>query len=95
MSHKRRRQLTPHQWLTGLFRQPPQGFYHQPAIYLSGELMEIEHFKKILIYDSSKLCLVFPHGRFTVYGDGLQICTLTAHRITLRGRILRTDFSND
>lgn len=94
MSHKRRRKLTPHQWLTALFRQPPQGFYHQPAIYLSGELMEIEHFKKILVYDHSKLCLAFSRGQFTVYGDELQICTLTAHRITLRGRILRTDFSD-
>lgn len=95
MSHKRRGHLTPHQWMTALFRQPPQGFYHRPAIYLSGDVMEIEHFKKILLYDSSKLCLAFPHGRFTVYGDELRICTLTAHRITLRGRILRTDFSDD
>ena len=91
-AHSRRRTLRG--WLAGLFRQPPPGFYHRPAIYLSGTQMEIEHFQKILFYDENKLCLQLVRGRFTVYGDNLHICTLTASRLTVQGRFLRTDFSD-
>ena len=77
-----------------MFRQPPQGFYGQPSVYLSGDQMEIEHFRSIRTYDDEKLCLEFPCGQFTVYGDEMRIETLTAHRITLRGKFLRTDFSS-
>ena len=42
-----------------------------------------------------RLCLEFAGGLFTVYGDGLRIETLAAHRITLRGRFLRTEFSSN
>ena len=34
-------------------------------------------------------------GRFTVYGSGLRICTLTAARLTVQGQFLRTDFSDE
>ena len=33
--------------------------------------------------------------QFTVYGDELHIETLAAHRITLRGCVLRTEFDGD
>ena len=92
-THSRR--LHPHRWLAALFRQPPKGFYHTPAVYLSGNRMEIEHFRRIRTYDEGRLCLEFAQGLLTVYGDGLRIETLTAHRITLRGLFLRTDFSKD
>ena len=36
-----------------------------------------------------------PPGRFTVYGSGLRICTLTAARLTVQGQFLRTDFSDE
>ena len=85
----------PGDWLRGLFRQPPPGFYSRPAVYLSGDRMEIEQFQRILLYDEEKLCLEFRRGRFTVYGDGMRIETLAAHRITLRGRFLRTEFSSN
>ena len=90
--HDRR---TPGDWLRGLFRQPPPGFYSRPAVYLSGDRMEIEQFRRILTYDEEKLCLEFRRGRFTVYGDELHIETLAAHRITLRGCVLRTEFDGD
>ena len=92
-THSRRRSFR--SWLADLFRQPPAGFYRRPAIYLSGDRMEIEHFRRICTYDEEKLCLEFRQGRFTVYGDTLRIETLSAHRITLRGRFLRTDFSSN
>lgn len=85
----------PRRWLVSLFRQPPKGFYHTPAVYLSGSRMEIEHFRAVLIYDENKLCLQMPRGKFTVYGDGLKILTLTEHRLTLYGKFLRTDFSDE
>ena len=81
-------------WLAALFRQPPAGFYRRPSIYLSGDRMEIEHFQKILFYDENKLCLQMARGCFTVLGDHLQICVLTATRLTLQGQFLRTDFSD-
>lgn len=87
--HDRR---TPGDWLRGLFRQPPPGFYSRPAVYLSGDRMEIEHFCTVLFFDENKLCLRLAKGRFTVYGSGLRICTLTAARLTVQGQFLRTDF---
>lgn len=71
------------------------GFYRTPAVYLSGGQMEIEHFRCILTYSPDCLCLQMPHGRFTVHGDELKIITLTATRLTLRGRFLRTDFADE
>ena len=85
----------PHRWLAALFRQPPRGFYRTPAVYLSGDRMEIEHFRAVLAYDENRLRLRMPRGTFTVYGDGLKIVTLTASRLTLRGRFVRTDFADD
>lgn len=95
MSKQRKGRLTPRGWLRLLFGQPPAGMYRRPAVYMTGSQMEIEHFKTIRTYDENKLCLELYGGVFTVYGDGMQILSLTAHRITLRGRFVRTDFSND
>ena len=83
MCAKRKKRLLPQSWLALLFRQPPQGFYHAPAVYLSGGRMEVEHFCRILAYSPDRLCLQMPHGR------------LTASRLTLRGRFVRTDFADD
>ena len=90
-----RRHKKQQHWLAMLFRQPPEGFYRRPAIYQCGRRMEIEHFCAILAYDESHLCLQMPQGRFTLYGDGLKILTLTAGRLTVCGRFVRTDFSDD
>ena len=49
--------------------------------------MEVEHFCRILTYSPDRLCLQMPHGRLTIYGDGLKIVTLTASRLTLRGAV--------
>ena len=82
-------------WFGRMLRQPPRGFYGQPSVYLSGGVMEIDHFRRVRTYEEGRLCLEFAGGLFTVYGDGLRIETLAAHRITLRGRFLRTEFSSD
>ena len=87
-------QLSPSAWFRRLFRQPEKGFYGRPSVYRSGNRMEIEQFRRILLYDEQKLCLEFRKGCFTVYGDQMQIETLAAHRITLRGTFLRTEFSS-
>ncbi len=57
--------------------------------------MEIERFRRIRCYGEGKLCLEVGHGLLTVYGDSLKIETLSTHRLTLRGQILRTDFSKE
>ena len=46
-------------------------------------------------YEEGKLCLELGCGTLTVYGDDLKIETLSARRLTLRGQILRTDFSKE
>ena len=94
MSKQRNERLTPRSWLGLLFRQPPAGMYGQPSVYMSGRWMEIEHFRRIRSYDGSKLCLEMYGGTFTVYGDEMKILSLAAHRITLQGRFVRTDFSD-
>lgn len=92
---KRGSRLTPRKWAKLLLRQPPRGLYGQPAVYLSGSVMEIERFKRIVLYNEDKLCVEMSGGRFTVYGSALKIRTLTAHRITLQGNFLRTDWADN
>ena len=59
-------------WFGRMLRQPPRGFYGQPSVYLSGGVMEIEHFGRVRTYEEGRLCLEFAGGLFTVYGDGLR-----------------------
>lgn len=94
MSKQRKRRLTPQSWLKLLFGQPPAGMYRRPSVYMTGTQMEIEHFRRIRTYDESKLCLELYGGTFTVYGDQMRILSLAAHRITLQGRFVRTDFTD-
>ena len=84
---KKRNKPSPSRWLRRMFRQPPSGFYGQPCVYWSGQTLEIEHFRRIRSYDEEKLCIAFGQKDLTVE-------TLAAHRITLKGDILRTDFSD-
>lgn len=95
MPNKHSRRPSLRSWLAALFRQPPAGFYRTPSIYQSGNRLEVEHFRAILLYDEDRLRLQMPRGQFTVYGDGLRILTLTADRLTLSGKILRVDFSDE
>lgn len=95
MSPAHRAPFSLRRWLALLFRQPPQGLYHRPCLYQSGDRMEIEHFEAILAYDESRLRLQLPRGQLTIYGTPLQIETLTAHRITLRGCFVRTDYTTE
>ena len=81
MSPAHRAPFSLRRWLALLFRQPPQGLYRRPCLYQSGDRMEIEHFCTVLFFDENRLCLRLAKGRFTVYGSGLRICTLTAARL--------------
>lgn len=91
---KQRKKRSLREWVGRMLRQPAPGAYGQPAVYRCGSRMEIEHFQRILTYDDEKLCLEFRRGRLTIYGDRMRIETLAAHRITLRGTVLRTEFSS-
>ena len=83
-------------WLALLFRQPPQGFLPRPCrLPERGAAWRWSTFAGILTYSPDRLCLQMPHGRLTIYGDGLKIVTPTASRLTLRGRFVRTDFADD
>ena len=91
--NKRTKRPSPVGWLRRLFRQPPRNFYGRASVYLSGRTLEIEQFRRVCSYEEGKLCLELARGTLTVYGDALSIVTLSAHRITLRGEILRTEFT--
>ena len=95
MGRKRAQKRSLHGWFRRIFRQPPSNFYGHSSVYLSGNRMEIERFRRIRCYDEGKLCLEVGCGLLTIYGDGLKIETLSMHRLTLRGQILRTDFSKE
>ena len=43
-------------WFGRMLRQPPRGFYGQPSVYLSGGVMEIEHFRRVRTYEEGRLC---------------------------------------
>lgn len=94
MNKKQNSRLTPRRWAKLLLRQPPRGLYMQPAVYICGDTMEIEHFRRIMLYDERQVCVELCRSRFTIYGDDLEILTLAAHRLTLRGKFLRTDRSD-
>lgn len=95
MSPAHRAPFSLRRWLALLFRQPPQGLYRRPCLYQSGDRMEIEHYEAILAYDETRLRLQLPRGQLTIYGERLQIETLTAQRITLRGCFVRTDYTTE
>ena len=41
-------------WFGRMLRQPPRGFYGQPSVYLSGGVMEIEHFRRVRTYEEGR-----------------------------------------
>ena len=93
VARKRRQHISPAGWFQRLFRQPPANFYGRTSVYLSGSILEIEHFRRIRSYDDGELCLELGKGLLTIYGSQLKIIALSTQRITLRGEILRTEFS--
>ena len=95
VARKRRQHISPTGWFQRLFRQPPANFYGRTSVYLSGSILEIEHFRRIRSYDDGELCLELGKGLLTIYGSQLKITALSTQRITLRGEILRTEFSRD
>lgn len=95
MSKQRKTRISPQRWFKLLFRQPPAGLYRQPSVYILGNQMEIEYFRRIRTYEEGCLRLEMYKGVFTVYGDQMRILTLSAHRITLEGRFLHTEFSDE
>lgn len=95
MGRKRKQTHSLCGWFRRMFRQPPGDFYGRASVYLSGRRMEIEQFRRIRSYEEGKLCLELGRGTLMVYGDDLKIETLSARRLTLRGQILRTDFSKE
>ena len=95
MAGKRRQRISLSGWLKRLFRQPPAHFYGRTSVYWSGGALEIEHFRRIRSYEDGSLCLELGKGVLTIYGSPLQIETLSAQRITLRGQITRTEYSHE
>ena len=95
MGRKRKQTHPLRGWFRRLLRPPPGDFSGRASVYLSGRRMEIEQFRRIRSYEEGKLCLEQGRDTLTVYGDDLKIETLSARRLTLRGQILRTDFSKE
>ena len=62
MARKHRQHISPTGWFQRLFRQPPANFYGRTSVYLSGSILEIEHFRRIRSYDDGELCLELGKG---------------------------------
>ena len=95
MSPAHRALFSLRRWLALCSGSRRRGCTAAPACTQSGDRMEIEHFEAILAYDETRLRLQLPRGQLTIYGERLQIETLTARRITLRGCFVRTDYTTE
>lgn len=73
--------------------QLPLGFYRKEALYWSGNAMELENFKKVILLEKDKLCVATSRGYITVTGDELTVTALEKSRVLLHGRFLQVSFS--
>ena len=64
-------------WFGRMLRQPPRGFYGQPSVYLSGGVMEIEHFRRVRTYEEGRLCLEFAGS---IPATTPSVCPFLPHR---------------
>lgn len=73
--------------------QLPTGFYRKEALYWSGNAMELENFKKVILLEQDKLCVETSRGYITVTGDELTVTAMEKNRVLLHGRFLQVSFS--
>ncbi len=73
--------------------QLPFCFYRKEALYWSGNAMELENFKKVVLLEKDKLCVETSRGYLTVTGDELTVAAMEKGRILLHGRFLQVSFS--
>ncbi len=81
-------------WAKQLFVQPTQAFYEKPSVYLSAGELEIQNFRAIVAYSEQGLVVDFHKGQIEVTGDGLVIRALEKGRVSVRGLILKIEFSD-
>ena len=83
--HDRRTRAT---GCAGCSRQPPPGFYSRPAVYLSGDRMEIEHFLHgvVLLMKTGCVC-GWRRGGSRYTAADCASAPLTAARLTVQGAV--------
>lgn len=73
--------------------QIPRYFYQREALYWSGDAMELEHFRRVVLLEENKLCVETGRGTVTVTGTGLTVEALERDRILLKGQFQQVTFS--
>ncbi len=92
---KRYPKTSPKQWAKQLFAQPAAMLYQKPALYLSGQELELQNFRTVVDYTAEYLLVDFGQTRLRITGDALVIVALEKTRLTLRGHILCISFSDE
>lgn len=89
--HPRRRKhpLSPRD----LFRLPEKEFYRLPELEIRGGVVLTEGCRKILDFDTRRVCLDMGNFIVTFYGQTLRIESLNGKRAVVAGRITRIDFA--
>ena len=73
VARKRRQHISLPDGFSGCSASHRPIFYGRTSVYLSGSILEIEHFRRIRSYDDGELCLELGKGLLTIYGSQLKI----------------------
>ena len=65
----------------------PTGFYGEEAIYWSGGMLELEHFRRVVLIESDRLCVETRRGYLTVTGQQLKVAAMETGRLLVRGQV--------
>ena len=80
--------------LKQLVGQPGTGFYRQPMLHINchGQI-EVENCKQILFYNEQMLRLDMGRWEISLYGDELELRTVSKNLLVLLGRVFKTEFT--
>lgn len=76
-----------------LFRQPARDFYHIPDLVLRGGKIVTDGCRRILDFTEQTLCLDMGAVIITLYGEKLQIESLSSRRLIATGQVQRIEFT--
>lgn len=76
-----------------LFGQPAPGFYRMPDLVVRGGRVVTDGCRRVLDFTPQKLCLDMGSAIITLYGDALQIESLSNRRLIASGQIQRIEFA--
>lgn len=76
-----------------LFRQPARDFYRIPDLVVRGGKIVTDGCRRILDFTEQTLCLDMGSAIITLYGENLQIESLSNRRLIAAGQVQRIEFT--